>query len=355
MEKSGEKGSLVGRSLDRFYNSSFGKKLIMGVYDFLIRNFPDYFKERMRNTVEYDSLVSCYSELREGFENTRMSLEKEQKAREKAGQRIHSIEQELGYAYKEQRVLRNNLQLAYEENAELQEKVKRCSPERIDDLEVMLQKKDDTLGNRNKLIQLQRHTISRERRAYKFLKAQERRNMLYSCIKDNVKRKEDIFILNHTGRIVAQSESAEKAYGNLKGKHYFDLVSGSLSEKEKVEQEFNKEIEGWIELNQIEYGKKDNHSETRQIAAYVSVCPKYFLERVERQRGQELEDVEVRYGTVIEVSRYPFKETIKRIISGEKVFQEKLRDRMQKVQEALETSKRFEERENKGLEGLSPA
>ncbi len=356
MGRNKEKESLLVRSLERFQKTYIGEKVIRGVYDFLIRNFPDYFHQKVQSSKEYNSLISCYSELRGDFENTRASLDKEEKTRQGADKRIKDIGRELRMVYKEQENLRNILALSYEQRRKMQEKVKICSPERLVELEKMLQKKDKVLDQRDKLIQFQRQTISQERRAYKFLKAQERKNMLSSCIQDNADRKEAVFILNHSGRIIAQSEHAKKVYGDLERRHYFDLVSGSDSEKQAVKREFNKETEGWIELNIWKNGGKHNQSEAVPESAHIKVSPKYFLERVENGRTQELRNVEVRYGTVIEVSRHPFKETLKRIMSGEKVFQEKLRKKMQGLQEALETSKRFEEQEKKGgLEGLSPA
>jgi hypothetical protein len=356
MERNKEKESLLVRGLERFQKTYIGEKVIRGVYDFLIRNFPDYFHQKIQSSVEYGSLISSYSELREGLENTRSSLDKEEKARQEADKRIQDINRELNGAYKEQDNLRNILALSYEQKAEMQKKVKTCSPERLAELEKMLQEKQEVLDERNKLIQFQRQTISQERRAYKFLKAQERRNMLNSCTQDNVNRKEAVFVLNHLGRIIAQSESAKKIYGDLGRRHYFDLVSGSEPEKQAVRREFNKETEGWIELNVWKNGGKHNQSEAVPESAYIKVSPKYFLEKVENNRTQELRGVEVRYATVIEVSRHPFKETLKRIMSGEKVFQEKLRKRMQGIQEALETSRRLEEQEKQGgLEGLNPA
>lgn len=159
-----------------------------------------------------------------------------------------------------------------------------------------LSKTQQELNSRNNLVFQQRKIMQATKRVYDSLRAGLRRAAHNSCSEDNRSRREAVFVINHNGRITAQSERAIRSFGNLVGKDYSVLVGGSPGAKREAEKYFSPS-EDSSGADGLIYLKSFRNPEAPKVGRYdLNISHKYVTEPVEGK------NIKVRHSTVLKVS-----------------------------------------------------
>lgn len=165
--------------------------------------------------------------------------------------------------------------------------------EEVVETEILGEDKQRKLGE---IIHQQKTGAAQQRRVIRTLQARSVEPAYEACIKANEGRRSPVFVVNHLGRIVLQTKSAKRLFGDLYGKPYSALIGGTTEEVGDVSREVAKRD---VKKEWIQSITKDGSTKP----ARVNVT--HFYQRIVDQQTVDgkpkIVNVDYPYATVIEV------------------------------------------------------